>query len=93
MSEMKRITYSKPNMANLRGRLGKSIIETIMNTPKPDKTKLKEEAYEIETLMIAAETVKESAVNRLYGIASNLNYENLDDVRSDRLSKYEIDEN
>lgn len=53
---MKQVTYSKPNMANLRGRLGKSIIETIMNTPKPDETKLKEEAHEIEKLMIAAES-------------------------------------
>ena len=60
MSEMKQITYSKPNMANLRGRLGKSIIETIMNTPKPDETKLREEAHEIEKLMIAAETVSNS---------------------------------
>ena len=43
-----------------------------------------------EVEVTVSEAVKESAVNRLYGMASNLDYENLDDVRSDRLSKYEI---
>ena len=37
-------TYSKPNMANLRGPIGRSIIETIKNAPRPDRTRLREEA-------------------------------------------------
>ena len=41
---MANVTYSKPNMANLRGPIGRSIIETIKNTPKPDRSKLREEA-------------------------------------------------
>ncbi len=41
---MAKIQYYKPNMANLRGFIGKSIIKTIMNTSKPDRAKLREEA-------------------------------------------------
>jgi len=44
MVSMANATYSKPNMANLRGPVGRSIIETIKNTPKPDRTKLRKEA-------------------------------------------------
>ena len=41
---MAKIQYYKPNMSNLRGFIGRSIIKTIMNTPKPDRTKLRKEA-------------------------------------------------
>jgi len=41
---MAKTTYSKPNMANLKGPIGRSIIETIKNTSKPDRTKLRREA-------------------------------------------------
>ncbi len=37
-------TYYRPNMANLKGPVGRSIIETIKNTPKPDCSKLRKEA-------------------------------------------------
>lgn len=45
--------YYKPNMANLRGRMGRSIYETIMNTPKPDLTELERKANEVERRVIA----------------------------------------
>lgn len=45
---MSRHEYYKPNMANLRGRMGRSIYETIMNTPKPDLTELERKANEVE---------------------------------------------
>lgn len=50
----KTINYIKPNMGNLHGKIGRSIIETILNTPKPDDSKLKERAKEVEALMLAA---------------------------------------
>ena len=46
MVSMAKAIYSKPNMANLRGPVGRSIVETIRNTPKPDRTKLRREADE-----------------------------------------------
>ena len=42
------ITYSKPNIANLRGKKGRMIFETIKNSPKPDLTTLKKKAAECE---------------------------------------------
>ena len=46
MAKHKEINYYKPNMGALRGKIGQSIIETILNTPKPDHTNLKREADE-----------------------------------------------
>ncbi len=46
MAKVKEIRYYKPNMGALRGKIGMSIIETIMNTPKPDHSELKKEADE-----------------------------------------------
>lgn len=48
------INYVKPNMAALHGKIGRSIIETILNTPKPDDSRLKERAREVEARMLAA---------------------------------------
>ena len=45
--------YYKPNITNLRGPIGRSIIETIMNTPKPDDALLKKRAEECERNMLA----------------------------------------
>lgn len=49
----KEITYRKPSL-NLSGRIGKSIIETIRNTPKPDDTELKKEVEELKKAIIEA---------------------------------------
>ena len=50
----KNINYVKPNMAAIHGKIGRYIIETIRNTPKPDDSRLKERAEEVEALMLAA---------------------------------------
>ena len=42
------VKYWKPNMAALEGDLGRSIMEHIRNTPRPDYAKLQAEADEIE---------------------------------------------
>ena len=49
--------YGKPCMTNLPPELGRSIINTIMNTPPPDLTKLKRKAAQAEHRLsqIAAE--------------------------------------
>jgi hypothetical protein len=46
MAKPKEINYYKPNMGALRGRIGQSIIETILNAPRPDHSELKKEADE-----------------------------------------------
>lgn len=53
MRKRESIAYYKPNVGALRGKIGKSIIETIMNTPKPDRTKLHEEAEKCRKAMAA----------------------------------------
>lgn len=40
--------FYKPNMANLHGRIGRSILETICNTPKPDRAELNKAVAEFE---------------------------------------------
>lgn len=47
------VIYYKPNVGALTGKVGKSIIETIMNTPKPDRSKLHSEAEKCRTAMAA----------------------------------------
>lgn len=44
MAKPKEVHYYKPYMAALHGKIGESIIETILNTPKPDRTELKKKA-------------------------------------------------
>lgn len=44
--EVRRYERSKPSLF-LKGRIGRSIIETIRNTPKPDDTQLKKEVEEL----------------------------------------------
>lgn len=41
-------TYGKPNMTNLPADLGRSIFNTIMNTPRPDDRAIDKKAAEIE---------------------------------------------
>ncbi len=46
--------YSKPNIGNLRGRIGKSILQTVRNTPRPDRSELERDVQEaIEKIMAA----------------------------------------
>ena len=44
----KEVIYRKPCLV-LRCRIGKSILETIRNTPKPDDRKLEEEVQKLES--------------------------------------------
>lgn len=47
--------YGKPNMAALpNDELGRAIIRQILNTPPPDRERLRKEAAEIEARIIAA---------------------------------------
>ena len=45
--------YYKPNIGALHGRVGRSIMETIMNTPKPDLTEARRKADECRAAMLA----------------------------------------
>lgn len=49
-------TYRKPRKPSLilHGRIGRSILETIRNTPKPDDTKLNEEVEKLKAEIIKA---------------------------------------
>lgn len=42
------VRYVRPDMTDLHGCMGRSIIETIRNTPKPDRTALKKAVAEFE---------------------------------------------
>lgn len=44
----RKVRYYKPNIGNLHGKIGRSILDTIRNTPKPDQTVLWQEAKEFE---------------------------------------------
>lgn len=54
MAKPKEVRYYKPDMSALRGRIGKSIIETILNTPRPDHSELNREADEYLRTRLAA---------------------------------------
>ena len=51
---MTRNGYYIPNMAALSGKNGRSIFETIKNTPAPDRTKLRKEVEELKAKILAA---------------------------------------
>ncbi len=55
---MKRKYYppEKPNIGALHGKVGMSIIETIRNTPKPDRKELEKQCAEIEARVLAAKS-------------------------------------
>ena len=53
MAKPKKVRYYKPYMGALSGWIGKSIIETIRNTPKPDRTRLNEKADECMASILA----------------------------------------
>ena len=44
----------KPNMNNLRGKMGRSIIKTILETPKLDREKLKRLADKARARILAS---------------------------------------
>ncbi len=46
------VRYGKPNMANLSGELGKSIMKQIMDTPAPDRERLKAESAELRKKIV-----------------------------------------
>ena len=53
MAKPKKVRYYKPYMGALSGKIGKSIIETILNTPRPDRTELNRKAGECRIAMLA----------------------------------------
>ncbi len=53
MARRKEIHYYKPYMGALTGWIGRSIIETINNTPKPDRTELQKRAEESRNALMA----------------------------------------
>ena len=57
------IQYSKPNMTNLHGKVGRSILKTIRNTPKLDRKKLQAEADAFEARILAAQKNEEKTNN------------------------------
>ena len=44
--------YGKPSMTNLPSEIGVGIFRQIMNTPKPDYDKMREEAARLEREMV-----------------------------------------
>ena len=44
--------YAKPSMTNLPKDLGKSIFRQIMNTPKPDRERMRAESAELLRQMV-----------------------------------------
>ena len=53
MAKLKEEHYYKPNMGALRGKIGESIIQTILNAPRPDHSELDREADEYLRLRLA----------------------------------------
>jgi hypothetical protein len=51
---MREYVFSKPNMSNLKGKLGRSILATIRNTPKPDLSELEKQTRTVENRILAA---------------------------------------
>ena len=47
------VHYYKPYMGALSGWIGRSIIETILNTPAPDRTELNKKAEECRKALLA----------------------------------------
>lgn len=56
MKKPKEVRYYKPNMGALRGKIGESIIETILNTPRPDHSELNRDADEYLKKRLARKT-------------------------------------
>ena len=50
---MKPITYSKPNMANLHGIVGKSIMKTLREMPEPSMKTLRKDAEACKKRILA----------------------------------------
>lgn len=53
MAKQKKVKIYKPYMGALDGWIGKSIIDTIRNTPKPDRTELNRKADECIAAILA----------------------------------------
>ena len=53
MTKPKKVRYYKPYMGDLSGGIGQSIMDTIRNTPKPDRTELNRKADECMAAIMA----------------------------------------
>ena len=56
------VRYGKPNMANLSGELGKDIMKQIMETPAPDRSRMRAESAKLRK-KIAEQMESEKRVN------------------------------
>ena len=56
----------KPNMSNLHGAVGKSIVNTIRNTPKPDHSELEREAETCKKRILARRAKDTTQIITLY---------------------------
>jgi len=54
-----KVVYYKPNMSNLHGRMGKSIIETIKNTPPAPKDEARKKVEEYKRNILRIRNVNE----------------------------------
>lgn len=54
----KEITYSKPNMTNLHGRLGRRILEQIRTNIVPSDENIRREAEECKKRLMAKKSMK-----------------------------------
>lgn len=54
MNHKKEINYIKPNIANLHGKIGQSIVDTIMNAQRPDHSELNRACEEFEKSLNAS---------------------------------------
>ena len=55
--------YGKPNMTNLPPELGRAIFTQILNTPKPDRERLHQEALKLEKQMVMIRDRKDAKRN------------------------------
>lgn len=60
---MSKIGYGKPSMNDLPYELGKSILEEMLNAPKPDWQAMKKKADEMEARMYASRIEEEKRKN------------------------------
>lgn len=50
---MNNMTFVKPNVGNLKGKVGKSIIETLRNAQRPDRTDLEADVKRLKEEIMA----------------------------------------
>lgn len=59
----KMIIYTKPNMSNLRGKVGKSIIDTIKNTKPSENTESRRIVEDYKKLILKMRTQSSESIH------------------------------